>query len=175
MPNACGRVDVALKVVEEYGVLGLDATERGERVMEDARVGFAHPDDAAVDHYVEELVDGDQLAPPVVELADVVRDERRPVALGAQPAGAFDEFFGAAAAIGAHAPQHVERVELHASFTRQFEEQLVGVGEADLAPFQAVPWMIGVAVVRPEDDLDHHLGIVAVEGSARAPRGRASP
>ena len=61
---------------------GFDRAEELERVQVDAGIGLAHPDRRRVDHRVEQLVDVvvEHRAPALRALADVVGDERDPVA-----------------------------------------------------------------------------------------------
>ena len=62
-----------------------------EGVVVDRRVRLAHPDLGAVDHDVEELVDGHERPPRRRALAHVVGDERQLVALVTQGADVVDD------------------------------------------------------------------------------------
>ena len=83
-PGALGTGHVPGVVVEEDGTGRRDVAQLLEREEVDAGVGLAHPDAARVDDHVEEVVEGEHLAPRVGRLAHVVGDERGAVAVGPQ-------------------------------------------------------------------------------------------
>src|SRR5262245_22919215 len=82
--HAAGSGDVPGMVIEEDRPIGRHAAQLLEGMAVDARIGLAHPDRRAVDHDVEQLVDRQHRPPAVGRLAHVVRDDRRPVAVGLQ-------------------------------------------------------------------------------------------
>ena len=80
---------VDLDVIDEQRLRRVDAEPR-QRQLVDLRLGLARPDERGVDDVIEDLVDREFGAPPVLPLAHVVRADCEPVAASAQLAHELD-------------------------------------------------------------------------------------
>jgi len=92
---------VGLGVVDEQALGGGDAGEPLQGQLVDPRVGLAHPDEGRVDDRLEDLVDRQLRAPDRLPFADVVGQDRHPVAATRQLRHQRD-----------HLPVRVEPVEV---------------------------------------------------------------
>src|SRR6185369_10889086 len=114
---ACG-FDVAFEVVEENRMLGRNAAEHLERLLENARVGLAIAHLARVDDEVEELVHRNQRAPRIAELPHVVGDDRARDASLAQSARAFEKTFARTGRTSERG-EHAEKIRVEAVLTTE--------------------------------------------------------
>ena len=94
---------------------------------------------------------------PARELARVVGDERGAQAALAQPARRRDHRLARAAA-ARHAREDRERVEREPGLRRERHDRLARVEQRDLAALEAVPGVVGVAVVGAEHEAEHAFG-----------------
>ena len=154
-PELHGGIDVALEVVEKDRPLGNHAADLREGVGVDPRVGLAHADFARVDHGVEQLVRGEQRAPACAKLARVVGHEGGAIAIVAKPPRSFDHRFAHPPATRARrTQQQLQGVDVEALVNGDCHDLLASTSEVDFAALEAVPRVIVILVVRPEDDFE---------------------
>jgi hypothetical protein len=122
--------------------------------------GFGAPTSLEVDHGVEQLGERKRIAPRTAELARVVRDERRAVALLPQRAGARDQRLARLRPRScAPARAGIQR-EARAS-PRLHDAGPRPSARFELAALEPVPRMIGVELVGTEHDLEYDARIGA--------------
>ena len=158
-----GGGDVAFVVVEEHGVGGLVDTELFQCGVVDRGVGFAHADLARVDHRVEQLVDGDHLAPRAAVLGDVVGHHCGADAAGAHRAHEVDDD-GAVEGVLGHAAEQLAGIEPDARLGGIGGDLREGFAEPELAALTLVPRVVGVGVIRAEHQVHQVLGLDALGG-----------
>jgi len=155
--HAAGGVNVAGKIVEKHSAGGIDTAQLGQCVLKHGRVGLADPQQAGVGHGVEELVYRKQALPGVAELTNVVGNKGRVQPGGAYFAHAVNDHLPATVVAG-QAGEHREQVDLQSVRAAELGNLAAHGFEFGLAPLQAMPGVVGVLVVRPENDFHEQAG-----------------
>ncbi len=161
--------DVARGVVEEQRPVRIGHTQSVEGETEDGRIGLAYPLGAGVDDEVEQLVDGQERPPAGGGLSDVVGDDGGMDAASTHREDALDHVVVDRDAIVESA--ELREVEFDAGGLGQLEHFGKVLGQADLAPFHAMPRMVGVGAVVAEHDGEHLVLGQASAGADRRQRG----